>query len=86
MTYLEQLSELPSPYAELALSRTDASILASQPTLPGLAECLSSAFLWCATPEGQDFWFEVHWAVKKGLLLPPIPKTVSALSEQRERG
>ena len=62
-----KISELPEPYKTLAEKRRreddDPNMEADDPI---------SAFVWTHTPEGSDFWDDVHGA-QSVEQLPPIP-------------
>lgn len=70
------LARLPRGYRELAL--TNYHKLTNLPNVTlvdNSASAVNTAFVWGATPEGHDFWFEVYTALNmsRPSKLPPLP-------------
>lgn len=72
-TYLEILSELPSPIKEAAITNTGELFLSKGRTTMCLIDILMCAFVWDEAPEGHDFWWSVCDAVRKKTPFPPLP-------------
>ena len=70
-TTKEWFEEMPNEYRGRALNNAHYSLINTYDST--MAEVICRAFSWRETPEGYDFWSDVHDHYEKGTPLPPLP-------------